>query len=338
MNDSRLPVHVLTGFLGSGKTTLLNALLPDCPDTALVINELGEEGIDDQLVSARGLTVSLLAGGCLCCTVRGDFASTLRNLWLSRRSGQLSPFARVIIETTGAADPRSFLSLLQQDRFLARHYRLASVLATVDVRLDDVDMRRHPEWLEQVMAADQLFLTRAEAAPADSLAEFRDRLSALNPAARVSLFRPGATPPPALADEARAAAHCRLTGVMKPVSGVRPVLAREPLSHGSVNRMQTASLRLSGVLQSFTLMRALEQVLGEQARYLLRFKGLFDVGGAGPLLVQAVPAGMDEPHTLPGWPDDDRDSRMVLIMDHPVPGVAADVLARLKGLIAGEST
>jgi G3E family GTPase len=336
VSDARIPVFVLTGFLGSGKTTLLNALLPHYPASAVVINELGDIGIDDQLVEDRSVPVTLLAGGCVCCTVRGNLNTTLRNLWMARRAGSVPAFERLIVETTGAADPWGLVETLGRDAFLARHYRFAAVLTTVDASRGIDGLRTFPEVMEQVLVADTLLMTRADQVPAEALQGVRAGLAALNPSARIEAYGPGSLPA-ALLDDA-AEARCRFTGLRPPTrlspvpTGTSPLAAS--LTHGD-SPIRAASLRLSEPLEHWGLMRALEQVLGENARYLLRFKGLFHVRGqAGPLLVQAVAQGMDEPRSLPVWPDQDHDSRMVLIVDHQDAAFPAQVLARLASLLS----
>ena len=342
MTDERIPVFLLTGFLGSGKTTLLNALLPHYPDSALVINELGDIGIDDQLIEGQSVPVTLLAGGCICCTVRGNLNSTLRNLWMSRRAGSVPAFSRLIVETTGAADPWGLIETLTRDSFLRRHYRFAAVLTTVDASRGAAGLRRYPEVIEQVLVADTLLMTRADQVEAQALAEFRVELTALNPAARVEAVQPGHLPAQLLDDAAQA--RCRVTGLPAlakfSVAAVAPDTA--PVLKSGVTRhsnIHSASLRLQSPLERWSLMRALEQLLGENASYLLRFKGLFHLEGEpGPLLVQAVAQGMDEPRSLQAWPDDDLDSRMVLIVDHPDADFPAKVLARLERLVAPAQT
>lgn len=343
MTDPRIPVFLLTGFLGSGKTTLLNALLPNYPDSALVINELGDIGIDDQLIEDQSVPVTLLAGGCICCTVRGNLNSTLRNLWMSRRAGSVPAFSRLIVETTGAADPWGLIETLSRDSFLRRHYHFAAVLTTVDASRGAAGLRQFPEVMEQVLVADTLLMTRADQVEAQALAEFRAELAALNPSARIEAAQPGYLPGQLLNDAAQA--RCRVTGLpvlskLSIASGspdITPVLKPAVVSRHS--NIQSASLRLPAPLERWSLMRALEQLLGENARHLLRFKGLFHIKGEpGPLLVQAVAQGMDEPHSLPAWPDEDHDSRMVLIVEHPDAGFPAKVLARLESLVASAQT
>lgn len=204
MTDERIPVFLLTGFLGSGKTTLLNTLLPHYPDSALVINELGDIGIDDQLIEDQSVPVTLLAGGCICCTVRGNLNSTLRNLWMSRRAGSVPAFSRLIVETTGAADPWGLIETLTRDSFLRRHYHFAAVLTTVDASRGAAGLRQFPEVMEQVLVADTLLMTRADQVEAQALAEFRMELAALNPAARIEAVQPGHVPGQLLDDAAQA--------------------------------------------------------------------------------------------------------------------------------------
>lgn len=342
MTDQRIPVFLLTGFLGSGKTTLLNALLPHYPDSALVINELGDIGIDGQLIEDQSVPVTLLAGGCICCTVRGNLNSTLRNLWMSRRAGSVPAFSRLIVETTGAADPWGLIETLTRDSFLLRHYRFAAVLTTVDASRGAIGLRQFPEVMEQVLVADTLLMTRADQVEAQALAEFRAELAALNPSARIEPVQPDHLPGELLDDAAQA--RCRVTGLsgLAKFSAAAVQPDNTPLLKPAVSRhsnIHAASLRLQAPLERWTLMRTLEQLLGENARYLLRFKGLFHLDGeAVPLLVQAVAQGMDEPHSLAAWPDADHSSRMVLIVDHPDADFPAKVLARLESLVISEQT
>ena len=336
MIDSRVPVFVLTGFLGSGKTTLLNSLLLHYPETAVVINELGEVGIDNQLIEDQSVPVTLLAGGCVCCTVRGNLGSTLRNLWMARRGGSISPFSRIIIETTGAADPSGVLEVLAQDAFLSRNYRLAAVLTTVDSTHGLEGLQRFPEVIEQVLVADTLLMTRADQSSDEELASLHEGLARLNAEARIVAVQPGCLPSELLDDQAER--RCRFTGIVfSPRTVLTGVKTGSLLASGIAHRnsnIWSASYRLDKPVDRRTLMQALEQVLGENARYLLRFKGIFNVVGSPfPLLVQAVSQGMDEPREMRQWPDADRDSRMVIIVSHSDSGFPAQVLKSLTDFL-----
>lgn len=186
-SSTRLPVSVLTGFLGSGKTTLLQHLLhhPDMARTAVVINEFGEVGLDHLLVSKASENMVLMDSGCVCCSIRGDLVDTLRDLFLKRVRGEIPEFERVIVETTGLADPAPIIHTLMTEPLLAARFRLDGVVATVDAvhgmgQLDD-----HPESVKQAAVADRIVLTKTDAAlPTATLALCR-RLNTINPAAPV---------------------------------------------------------------------------------------------------------------------------------------------------------
>lgn len=186
-SSTRLPVSVLTGFLGSGKTTLLQHLLhhPDMARTAVVINEFGDVGLDHLLVSKASENMVLMDSGCVCCSIRGDLVDTLRDLFLQRVRGEIPEFERVVVETTGLADPAPIIHTLMTEPLLAARFRLDGVIATVDAvhgmgQLDD-----HPESVKQAAVADRIVLTKTDAAlPAATVALCR-RLNTVNPAAPI---------------------------------------------------------------------------------------------------------------------------------------------------------
>jgi G3E family GTPase len=181
----RLPVSVITGFLGSGKTTLLKNLLqqPDMADTAVVINEFGEIGLDHLLVEEAKEDTILMSSGCLCCSIRGDLIDTLRRLYKRRDRGEVPKFKRLVIETTGLADPAPILQTLIGDPLLSAFYRLDGVVTTVDAvnGMDQLD--RQFESVKQAAVADRLVLTKTDLAKPEQCAALEARLQALNPAA-----------------------------------------------------------------------------------------------------------------------------------------------------------
>jgi G3E family GTPase len=310
-------VTVLTGFLGSGKTTLLNALLrdPRYADTAVLVNEWGEVAIDHALVRSSSENIVTLPGGCICCRVAGELLGTLRELHFRRAAGTVAPFRRVVIETTGLADPAPLLATLIEMPAVAARYSLAGVVCTVDAEHGMATLDAHPEAVKQVAMADRIVVTKADRADAARIAALEERLRALNPGAR--MLRKGLEdlPDPALLLD---------TGLYRGEGRIAD--ARGWLNAGAYRRAGApAAARHDPRIRSFawtgeepferedleTALETLVQLLGER---ILRLKGLVHVRGEpGPLAIHAVQHTLYPAARLPAWPDEDRRTRIVFI-------------------------
>ena len=319
----RAPIFLLTGFLGSGKTTLLRHLLdqPALADTAVLINEFGEVGLDHLLVRQVTDDVVLLASGCVCCTVREDLAAQLDELADLRDAGRIPPFSRVAIETTGLADPAPVAQLLLGDAGVASRFFLAGIIATVDAVNGLATLDAHPEPVRQAAMADRIVLTKSDIADADALARLEARLARLNPGAPRLRSAPGSEPPPAALFDARAydvaALPAEAHGWM-----------RED-SHGSHHDERIASFVLAprGPVDWEAFRDWLELLLSARGEQVLRVKGLLEVRGRnGPVVVQGVQHLLYPAEQLPSWPGGRRGTRLVFItMDLPEAGLAASL-------------
>ncbi|MEI9925427.1 MAG: GTP-binding protein [Bradyrhizobium sp.] len=301
------PVTLLTGFLGSGKTTLLRRLLADpaLGDTAVIINELGEIGIDHLLVERLDDQMVLLKSGCVCCTVRGELASAIRDLHSRRERGLIPPFRRLVIESTGLADPFPVLSTLKADPVLRHHFRTAGVVTTVDAVNGMLQLERHIESVRQVAIADVIVLTKTDLADAPVTARLMAQLAAMNPAA------------PLLS----AAEALDATALLQSGSGGGFKAIEEPAAGTATHRGVSAfSITVDEPLDWSAFGIWLTMLLNRHGERILRVKGILALAGEErPVVVHGVQHLVHAPTHLGHWPSADHRSRLVFIVEDIEP-------------------
>ncbi|MBO6807530.1 GTP-binding protein [Thalassospira sp.] len=361
----RIATTVITGFLGSGKTTLLNALLTQdgMDKTAVLINEFGEIGLDHLLVREVSEDVVLLNSGCICCSVRGDLISGLRDLFVKRTRGEIPEFDRVIIETTGLADPAPILHTLMTDPLLTTKFRLDSVVTTVDAVHGTGQLDNHPESVKQAAVADRILMTKADLADDATRTTLESRLRALNPAAPIYPVVNGDI----------AVSKLFNAGLYDPATksmDVQKWLRDEAYEHHGDEHHHDAHdhehehdhghshdnehhhdhshdvNRHDDHIRSFcitfdepihwdafvTWAEIFTQMRGES---LLRVKGILNlVGEDAPVAIHAVQHVFHPPASLPAWPNDDHRSKIVFITRDLGPQVIRESLYHLNAAVS----
>ena len=328
-----IAVSLITGFLGSGKTTLLNHLLahPGMEETAVLINEFGEVGLDHLMVKELDDDVVLLKSGCICCTVQGELVDGMRELYLKRVAGTLPPFTRVVIETTGLADPLPIVSCLMRDPLFKHAYRLDSLITTVDGLHGRSQLERHREAVRQAAVADRILITKPDLSGASEIRTLRAKLDELNPGADEYTVEHGRVEPTMLfGANAVDPADKLLDTQARLERGDHDSRIEHPGSSGGhdhhhhahedidLNRhdehIASFCIVLDEPIEWAVLKVWYEELAEKHGDRVLRVKGIVNVRGESePFAVHCVQSTQHAPARLSSWPDEDRRSRIVFI-------------------------
>ena len=320
----RLPVSLITGFLGSGKTTLLNHLLrhDDMQDSAVIINEYGEISLDHLLVERLDGEVAVLASGCICCTIRSDLEETLRTLLVRRDRGEVPPFRRILVETTGLADPAPIVQLLLNNPLVSHFLRLDTVVTTVDAVNAAHQLDRQYEAVKQVALADRLLITKRDLV--DDITALEMRLHRLNPGARIEGVMHGEIDPAqlfgaGLVDPEKKTVDAARWLNEQAFAGSREQVHehdhRGPHDHHSHDAsIDSFMLAFDEPLDWMAVSQWLAYLRNARGADLLRVKGILNLRGEPvPIVVHGVHHVFHSPVALARWPDADRRSRIVFI-------------------------
>ncbi|ACT48211.1 CobW family GTP-binding protein [Methylotenera mobilis] len=321
--DKRIPVTLLTGFLGSGKTTLLNKLLSDAKmhDSAVIINELGETGLDHILamqVDSEHIADNtvLLNSGCICCSLKNELADTMRDLFFKRALQAIPQFNRLVIETTGMADPGPILGNLMNEPVIESTFRLDAVVVTIDSVYGLTQLESNPEALKQAAVADVLLLTKTDIASPETTQALQEKLAEINPGATQHLIQHGEINPDSIIDvglfdpTGKTATPQRWLRTPGKASTPKGTLPQKPHQDG----ITSFTVTMPKPLNWRDLKPVILKLCQTHGAKLLRLKGIIHAEDQpAPLAIHAVHFTPYPPTLLEGWDEEEAMSRIVII-------------------------
>lgn len=326
--DTRIPVTLLTGFLGAGKTTVLNHLIrdPAAGQIAVIMNEFGSVGLDHDLIEEATEETILMQSGCLCCTFRGDIAKTLGALMAKKKRGDLS-FDRVVIETTGIADPAPILHTLVVDDLISHYYRMDGVVTLADAASGHQTLEAHAEATQQIAVADLVILTKTDLVSPIDVTRFEKRVTQINDTAQRMRANHGRVPPGALFGlsalhmNASAQDLARWLGALHGSSDLEGKASEHDTTHLATapkanhkHHISSASIEVHDPIPASVFDFWIDMLMALKGPDILRIKGIVHVEDMQfPIVFHGVQHIFDPPVHLETWRGADKRSRVVVI-------------------------
>lgn len=328
IGDSRFPITIVTGFLGSGKTTLLANVLQHekYKNTAVIINEYGQVGLDHRLIRRIEEKTRLLSGGCICCNMRDDLINELKDILNEKEQG-VNDMDRVVIETTGLADPAPILFSILMDPLLTNRFYVDGVVCCLDAANGELHLKNNPETVKQIVTADRIIVTKTDLVEHERLHEIHHRLHHLNPAAAVYGTAHGIIAPEVVFDEGKESKNNRL----EQLSQIQEKYKEKKIEHDT--EVRSMSIKFYEALDWTAFGLWMSMLLYTHGEKMLRIKGMVDVGEKGPIVINGVQHIIHPPHHLEDWNGEEKNSQIVFIMKGLEPHSIMESLVAFQNIL-----